>query len=282
MELRYCMHAGGEIDGRMLLNTLDGYMLWKKKGVRIYEYDIVETVDNEYIACHDYSIKGFEQLGICNIPSFHNCTKDWFKTSLINTENIKGLHTLDLNGVLNLLNQPDVDSIMIDPKTFSYESCRRLLKKISFISDTLNINHVKIVFETYNPDMIKAASESGLSLTWQYCVDDDIQQGNSKITRDMETEELISFLKESNINVISYPWKQAVENLPKLKRFKDEGFVIYSRTRNDLFYDLLIKAGIDINIVDHLLTDEKRKDLESYRTLYLNQYKKSIDTYFQR
>ena len=277
----YCMHAGGEIDGRMLLNSLDGYLLWRQKGVHLYEFDIVETVEHEFIACHDYSLEAFKELGIDNIPPFEECTKEWFVASRINTGNQKGLHTLDLEGVLGLLNQPDVDSVMIDPKTFTYDSCLRLLNKISEIIESLKLSQNDIVFETYNSDMIRAATDSGMSLSWQYCVDDDIQQGNSLEMRNMRLDGLINFLKQNNIRFLSYPWKQAVEHLPTLKRFKDEGFIIYSRTRNDIFSDLLIQAGIDVNIIDHLLTNEKRQELESYRSLYLKQHKQNIERYFQ-
>lgn len=279
--MNYCMHGGGEINSHMMTNSFDAYNLWHSHGLRQFEFDIVETIDGNYVASHDFTTEAFKALGIINIPSLDECTEKWFLNQrLFMDEDGIGLRTMNLEEVLKLTLQPQIDYVMIDPKTFSYHSCSKLLNKISKIIEENNINGKKIIFEAYNIDMMEAMSQYNDMLLWQYCYDDDIQQGNSKITRDMGLS-CIEILRKHNISVISFPWKQAVENLKVLKRLKEEEFVIYSRTRNNIFSDLLIKAGVDVNIVDHIVTGEQCLQLEDYRAKYIAKYENEIMKIFK-
>ena len=142
------------------------------------------------------------------------------------------------------------------------------------------INSQRIIVELYNPDMIAASRQYPFLVIYQYCVDDDIQQGNSIETRKLPKEELINYLNENNIRVVSYPWKQAVENLSLLKILSENGFVIYSRTRNNIFQELLEQAGVSVNIVDAILSEEEALSLQSYKKQYMNQYQERINHFF--
>lgn len=130
--------------------------------------------------------------------------------------------------------------------------------------------------------MINAASTYADTFTLRYCVDDDIQQGNSAETRALCNTDLIVYLQTKGVKAVSYPWKQAVENLTLLKLLKKAGFVIYSRTRNDLFIELLTKCGIDYNIVDHFVTPNKAKALETYKTQYFAKYQPLINNAYRK
>lgn len=279
--MNYCMHGGGEINNHMMTNSFDAYDLWRSQGLCQFEFDIVETIDGNYIASHDFSVIGFKNLGIKDIPSLDECTEQWFiKQRLFIDEDGIGLRTMNLEDVLKLTLQPQIDYVMVDAKTFSYQSCTKLLKKISNIIEKNNINGKKIIFETYNIDMMEATKQFNNMLLWQYCYDDDMHQGNSQLTRDMGLS-CIDILQDHNISIISYPWKQAVENLMVLKRLKDEKFVIYSRTRNNIFSDLLLIAGVDVNIVDHIVTRDQYLQLESYRSDYIAKYENVIKDVFK-
>ena len=74
------------------------------------------------------------------------------------------------------------------------------------------------------------------------------------------------------VMVVSYPWKRAVENLAKLKTLKNEGFIVFSRTRNDIFSELLMKNGVNVNLVSDLCTEEQNRDLDDYKREYYERF----------
>ena len=115
---------------------------------------------------------------------------------------------------------------------------------------------------------------------YQYCVDDEIQMGTSEKMRKWELDKIIEFLKENDIEIVSYPWKFAVENLEKVKRLNEERFVIFSKTKNNILADLLKKAGVNVNLIDYLVTDEQREELQIYKNEYFEKYKDKIDWIF--
>ncbi|MGB5369052.1 MAG: interleukin-like EMT inducer domain-containing protein, partial [Flavobacteriaceae bacterium] len=53
---RYIAHAGGSVDGIASTNSLEALNENYKKGFRLFELDIIETKDGEYIAAHDWNM----------------------------------------------------------------------------------------------------------------------------------------------------------------------------------------------------------------------------------
>ena len=52
---RFIAHAGGVIDGYVYTNSLEALDENYKKGFRLFELDIVKTIDNQYVAVHKWS-----------------------------------------------------------------------------------------------------------------------------------------------------------------------------------------------------------------------------------
>ena len=51
---RFIAHAGGQIDGKRITNSLEALNLNYKLGFRLFELDIIKTSDNIYVAYHDW------------------------------------------------------------------------------------------------------------------------------------------------------------------------------------------------------------------------------------
>ena len=65
--------------------------------------------------------------------------------------------------------------------------------------------------------------------------------------------------------------------MQKFLEYRDAGFYIISKTRNDIFSDILKEAGVNINLIDYLLEEKDRKDLEKYRKNYIHENNGAIE-----
>lgn len=88
---RFIAHAGGQIDGYKYTNSLEAMDLNYKKGFRLFELDIIETLDNIYVAGHDWKhwkkITGYKG----DLPPDRNTFKQqkiYGKYSLMDIEDI--------------------------------------------------------------------------------------------------------------------------------------------------------------------------------------------------
>lgn len=52
--LRYIAHAGGKIDNKIYTNSLEALEQNYTKGFRLFELDILKTIDGKYVAAHDW------------------------------------------------------------------------------------------------------------------------------------------------------------------------------------------------------------------------------------
>jgi len=276
----YLMHGGGEIFGKMVTNTKEAFKYWYAKGYENFEFDISRTDDSKYVTCHDFTKEAFLRLGIKDIP--FKCTQEWFLHQELYTNENLSLHSFSLEEILNKVINNEIKILMIDPKDFTFDGTLHLLRFIYdfiFMKECSSLKD-KLVIEMYNQDMLNATVDFQSLATYQYCVDDDIQQGNSYYLRTLPFDELISILQKYHIEAVSYPWKLAVENLQQYKKFVDCGFDIFSRTRNDIFSSLLIKSGVKFNIVDHIVTEEQRLLLEDYKKTYYKTHEDKILSIF--
>lgn len=276
---QYGMHACGFIHDLMFTNSLESLKYWYSHGIKIFEIDIDDTGNGEFVACHNFSKETFKKMEIENIPD--QCTYEWFKLQKLYKKTTDGLTPMTLKNLFELLmDYPDM-LFMIDPKVYSYPETYALLAKMKYYITQFNVDGNRIIFETYNEDMIQATDYFQGIMQYQYCIDDEMQMGTSEKIRAWDLDILIKYLKEREIWILSYPWKFAVESLEKLKKLHDEGFIIFSKTRNDILSDLLKQAGITVNIIDYLVTTEQHEMLKSYFEEYSSKYAGKIKQIFQ-
>ncbi len=277
-EFQYCMHACGSIYNQIFTNSLEAFEYWHSQGIKLFEIDIDEAERGKYVACHDYNKETFIKMEIENLPQI--CNFEWFKRQKLFGKSTMGLTSITLRNIFELLAKYKDVCFMIDPKIYSFEDVCLLLESINKYIEIYHIDSERIVFETYTEDMIRATQEYKDLVQYQFCIEDERKTEDSDRIRRWDINKLVEFLKQNNIWIISYPWKYAVENLINLKKLKDEGFIIFSRTKNDILSDLLKQTGININIIDYLVTDEQRDNLLLYKQVYYKEYKEKIDNIF--
>lgn len=278
VDFQYGMHACGFIHEIMFTNSLESLKYWYSRGVKIFEVDIDNAGNGEFVACHNFTKETFLKMEIEDIPK--ECTCEWFEKQKLYPKTTEGLTPMTLKKLFELLCEHSDMLLMIDPKVYSYAETCLLLDKMNGYIDEFGVDGKRIIFETYNEDMIWATREYPGMMQYQHCVDDEMQMGTSEKIRSWDLEVLIKFLKESDIHIVSYPWKFAVENLERVKRLHEEGFIIFSKTRNDIFSDLVKRAGINVNIIDYLVTDAQREALAGYREEYCKRYANQIEKVF--
>lgn len=275
---QYGMHACGFVHDIMFNNSLEALEYWHSRGVSVFEVDVDDTGEGKFVACHNFCRETFFKMEIEDIPE--RCTCEWFKEQKLYKKTTGGLTPMTLEDLIGLLKKyPDL-LLMIDPKVYSCEETETLLGEIQKFTERFHVDGKRIIFETYNEDMIRATRRHSGLAQWQYCVDDEMQMGTSEAIRAWDMDALIGYLKENEIWILSYPWKFAVERLDRMKRFQEEGFVMFSKTRNDILADLLQRAGVNVNIIDHLVTPEQRIMLEGYQQEYAQKYEAQIRRIF--
>lgn len=246
--MKYCMHAGGGIDGRIHTNSKEAFDFWEEKGERCYEFDVVRISKENYMVSHDINPK-YPQYSLWD-----------FDELLSHTRN-------------------DVDLLMIDYKNFTYEDTAEICAYLSNKIDNGEVDGESIYFEVDNEDMMRAAAPYSNKMNIICYIDESIQMGNSAEMNQWEDETLISKLRSYGVKAVSYPWIMAMNNMPKFKRLKNAGFIMFSRTRNNLLNEWVEKVGVDVNIVNEHLTDVQlnNPDLQQYKREYYQQFKQVLD-----
>ena len=264
------MHALGEAEGVIFANCREGLQKWYEKGIRFFEVDVSPTDDEQYVACHSFDVDGFHEQGITDVPEIR--TADWYLKKKIYTNKTTGLSTISLEEILDFVCEKEDVFIMIDFKRSDYESTSAIWSYLNHFIEERGLNGEQIIFEVYDQNMLDATKTEESKIQLVFNVEDDIEVGDSQAIRSLPLTEIVNWMKSNSIHIVSYPWKRAVENLPKLKKLKDEGFTIISRTRNDIFSELLERCGININLVSFLCSEEQKKSLDGYRIEYFRKY----------
>lgn len=266
----YGMHALGEAKGVIFANCREGLETWYDRGIRVFEVDVNPTDDGEYVACHSFNKEGFKEQGINNVPEV--CTSEWYLDQKLYTDKSSGLTTISLKQILDFIGEKGDAVLMIDFKRTDFESTSAIWSYLNqYVADN-RICGEQIVFEIYDQNMLDATKTNESDIRLIFNIEDDSEVGESYKIRSLPLPKIIEWMNHNNIHIVSYPWKRAVENLAKLKSLKDEGFTVFSRTRNDIFSELLMRSGVNVNLVSYLCTDEQRMALKTYQKEYYERY----------
>jgi len=275
----YGMHALGEAKGVIFANCREGLETWYDRGIRVFEVDVNSADDGEYVACHSFNKEGLEEQGITNVPEF--CTSEWYLSQKLYKDNSSGLTPISLKEILDFIGDKGDAVLMIDFKRTDFESTVGIWSYLNQFVNNGIIFGEQIVFEIYDQNMLAATKTIKSDIRLVFNIEDDIEVGDSYKIRCMPLNQIIDWMNSNYIHIVSFPWKKAVENLPKLKSLKDAGFTIISRTRNDIFSDLLERCGINVNLVSYRCTMEQKQFLSNYRCEYIKKFEKKISLAFR-
>jgi hypothetical protein len=192
-----------------------------------------------------------------------------------------GLTPISLDEILDFLLVKRDGVLMVDFKLCDKDSNAQIWKYLNDYISAHDIDGRRIVYEIYDENMLKGTKTIESDIRLQFCIYDAVEIGNSYLIRKKPFVEIVDWMEENGIKVVSFPWQQAVENLDKLKYLKDMGYTVFSRTRNDIFSELLIKSGINVNLVDYICTAQQREEISDYRSNYLKQYEAIVNDVFK-
>lgn len=270
-KFQYGMRACGSMQKIISMNSLEGLHFWREKGVAFFEVDVDSDGFGSYVACHNFIKKTFDEMELDSPP---NPDKNWFLGIKMYSKTTTGYKTMDLTVLLDEIRDFDNWVMMIDPKFHTFEELSKFLEILSRGIEVRKISSRRIIIETYNKEMIDAAKIYRFPII--HCVDEEDEQGSSSEFRSLPIKDQVRLLKNNDIGMISFPWKNAIKKITSFMEYKDAGFFIISKTRNDIFSDILKEAGVNINLVDYILEENDRRDLKKYREEYINENKEAI------
>lgn len=192
---RYIAHAGGIIDGYTYTNSLEALNLSYEKGFRLFELDIIKTIDGKYVAAHDWekwkSMTGYtgqSQVSHLQFMSYKLYNK-YTPLSMAEINNWFEKHP-DAILVSDKINEPtQFSKIFIDPERLIME----LFTEESLIEGT-KLNSFSAM-PTQN--LIK-------NLDWKKILDLEIKHVAVSRFFIRKNKELLKKLKENHIKVYVY------------------------------------------------------------------------------
>lgn len=240
----YAMHGCGAYRGILHSNSKEAYRHWKNK-VRIYETDVVETDDEQFVlfASHGLSNQDLKSVEICNpLPSGLR-TKEWLLNQKIYSRSSCGLTVMSLEYVM--------DEMMKDDKLiFIFDLYGLWESTVSFAQYLVKMDRGRnlldrIIVEVYYESQIVALKNTDRILNIMYCVKEMALPYPSSINMER--------LLELDVNFISYPWHY-LNDINELKRYVQAGFIIMSLTKTNWESKRLKEIGVNINNVDIVYT----------------------------
>ncbi len=209
--MRFIAHAGGSIDGNVGTNSLEALDYNYKRGFRLFELDILETSDNNFVAVHDWDRwSKLTGLKITKCPS----QEEFLKHPIL------GKYTPMNLEVINNWFQEHPDAILVtdkinEPKRFS----------------ELFVDKKRLMMELFSEDAVEDGLRNGVSVM----ISDNVLANIS--------EDRLLTLRKKGLNYASISRhhirrnKQLVKRLNKLKikayvfhlnrpKFIDEDYVL--------------------------------------------------------
>lgn len=269
-EFQLGMHALGFAQDKMFANCAEGLHYWYGQGIKIFETDISITADDEFVCCHGFNSKGFEYLELDHVPD--RPSLEWYMKQRLFSKSTTGLTPLSLADLFRFMSMHPDTIFMLDFTSYDEISTCKLWDYLNVCVQRYSVDAKRIIYEYYNRDMLAGTRGYDLEIQLQYCVNDEVEMGNSEELRNRSIEYIIDWLNDNHTSIISYPWKVAVEHLEELKKIKEAGLFVFSKTRNDILAPILKMCGVNVNLVDYVMTRQQEMELEGYRREYFAKY----------
>lgn len=121
-------HAMGEIEDNPYTNSKEAFIYNYKKGARVFEVDLVETLEGKVVARHDWNNRLYETLGQNYVPDEKDkpLTYEKFKSMKIHNK----YTPIDFEEILDLMLKYKDVYIVTDTKSGYSEDAERVFGKI--------------------------------------------------------------------------------------------------------------------------------------------------------
>ena len=213
-------HAMGEINGHTYTNSKEAFLYNYKKGARVFEVDLIETLDGHLVARHDWYNKLYKTLNQDYIPNEENkpLTYEQFKNLKIH----KNLTPIDFEDILDLMSQYEDIYIVTDTKSGYSEDAKRAFGKMIKLINEKNPELIKrIVPQIYSQAMYPTMKELY-----------DFENILYTLYMDLSTdEEVLKFVLENDISGVVMSETRYSENL--VESLNENNIKTYIHTIND-------------------------------------------------
>ena len=225
-------HAMGEIEGNIYTNSKEAFISNYKKGARVFEVDLVETLDGHIVARHDWNNKLYETLNQDYAPEEENkpLTYEQFKSLKIHNK----YTPIDFEDILDLMSKYKDIYIVTDTKSGYPEDAKRVFDKmIKMINEKDSSLIERLVPQIYSQAMYPAIKELYDFNNVLYTLYMDLS----------EDEQVLNFVLENNIAGVVMSEGRYSKDL--IKSLNDNNVKSYIHTINDpKVANNYIKSGI--------------------------------------
>lgn len=248
-KFQFGMHGCGSYKRTNHVNSLEAMRYWLGQGVKVFEVDIAQTIDEKFVALAH--LMNAHDLKTVEINPYRDNSEDkfkekWFMSKKLCTKTAGGLTPMNLETIIDVMtNNADI-IVMFDLwGLWNAEQTKAFSKYLLNISTT-DIKS-RSVIEVYNKPMLAGVREADGKLHVMYCV-----HGSEAI----EFDENVSpdILKQLGVGIISYPWVCTYEHPGELEKYHEEGFTIFSLNKDRRQISKMKKAGVNVCLVDVLYT----------------------------
>ena len=247
----YAMHGMGEYRGFCHTNSKEAFSFWYQRGIRIFEVDVAETDDREFVCiAHHLDYKTLKRLGIKDIPDSPNSA--WFLRQKLLPRLTGGLTPLSLRNLTELLREHGDLILMMDLfGQFSEGTMARFACRMNELTaDDLQLRK-RVLVEVYNKDMLDEVRGN--------CSDIHIIYGIDGGDRRCDYTVSAGQLREWGIEFVSFPWHYRTKYPGRLQELTNSGMTVFSRTIDNLREKALRSAGVNVMLIDTYYRSIKRR-----------------------
>ncbi|MBT8185197.1 MAG: hypothetical protein KJN76_10170, partial [Eudoraea sp.] len=192
---RYIAHAAGEINGVNSTNSKEALDFNYKKGFRLFELDIIETSDGEYVAAHDWNMWSRFTDYSGEIPVSH--------AEFIQHRIYGKYTTLDMKGI-NEWFTAHPDALLITDKVSD---------PVRFASQF--VDKSRLIMELFSPMALEEAAKKNIAAMIS-------QEPFNNIAGDK-----VAYLTANNIKYVAISRRIIDRNTALLKKLQRQGIKVY-------------------------------------------------------
>lgn len=244
----------GNYNGLKYSNSLEAFKKSYKSGYRNFETDLVVTNDYKIVLFHRYNKNIYSLFKIDKKDFSYN---DFMSGKVFSNLDMS-ITPLDLKDLVDLMRKYKNLKIMLHihsknrPKITDFV-LNELIKEIGDDKELYKKFSVGVNF----PEELEILKNKKEIVNIHYYI-----RSREKRPKDLtEISDIINYLRDNNIKIVSIPIEVVLDNPDEVKKLKENNILIYSFASNDISkINMMHKLGVDI-VGSDLLFKNKEADL---------------------
>lgn len=237
-------HALGEVNGKTYLNSKEGFLKYYKKGVRLFEVDLVKTSDDVWVCRHSWN----QSMGQWETEGKQILMEEEFLSRPLYDQ----YETMTLKELFQLLKKYPDAFVLLDSKQYSIRNYQKTIEDYVEYMEIAKEADAKEVLGQLIPEIYNEAMFPGTALLYQF--PSYIYSLWQEYTIE-ELEHIGDFCIEKGIPAVTVYrkyWTKEVQDI-----FSDRGIYVYVYTVNDIpEAKKYLQAGAAGVCTDSILAEE--------------------------